>query len=365
MKSERFSTFIAILTCLVLVVVIAGCNSKEEKPKAANNPPAKQKMKPELPQTETVSPSVSSSKTIPLGSSATVVEVDGKKLTQGELDNKIKYSFTAISAQVPADQVLQVKEDMRKKFINEFILRTLLMGEVDRKKITVTESEVAEAINQLKASLPPGVKIDDIIKKNHSTEKEMREDVGLGIKINKVVISSLGGKVKPTEEEINKFYKKNKDKLKIPETVHARHILVGKTPADNDKIKTEKRAKAEDLRKQLLAGADFADLAKKNSDCPSKEHGGDLGTISRGQMVKPFEDAAFSQKKDAIGPVVETDFGYHIIQILQRNEPQTLNLDNKVKADIASFLEHEKMQEAFASLVKKLNAKANIVIHGQ
>ena len=64
-------------------------------------------------------------------------------------------------------------------------------------------------------------------------------------------------------------------------------------------------------------------------------------------------------------PVVETDFGYHIIQVLQHNEPQTINLDEKTKKDIVSFLEHEKMQEAFASLEKKLRAKANILIHGQ
>ncbi|MDI6775917.1 MAG: peptidyl-prolyl cis-trans isomerase [Syntrophales bacterium] len=175
----------------------------------------------------------------------------------------------------------------------------------------------------------------------------------------------MGGKVKPTEKEIVRFYQENKDKFKMPETVHARHILIAKATGDDDKAKVEKRAKAENLRQQLLGGADFADLARKNSDCPSRENGGDLGIIPRGQMVKPFEDAAFSQKKDAIGPVVETDFGYHIIQVLQHNEPQTINLDEKTKKDIASFLEHEKMQETFASLVKKLRAKANIVIHGQ
>jgi peptidyl-prolyl cis-trans isomerase C len=364
MKNKNYSPFIAILTCLVLIV-IAGCNSKEEKPKAANNLTAKQEVKQKLPQTETLPPSASSSTTISLTPSATAVEVDGKKLTQGQLDKEIKNSFAGISAQVPADHAPRVKEDLRKKLINDFIMRTLLSAEVNRKKISVTEAEVTEAINQIKASLPPGVKIEDIVKKNHSTEKEMREEVSLGIKINKMVLASLSGKIKPTEKEITEFYQKNKDKLKVPESVHTRHILIATPKTETDKTKAEKRVKAEGLRKQLLAGADFADLAKKNSDCPSKEKGGDLGNISRGQMVKPFEDAAFSQKKDAIGPVVETDFGYHIIQVLQHNEPQTLNLDDKIKAEIASFLEREKMQKAFASMLERLKAKATIIIHGQ
>ncbi|PJC75406.1 MAG: hypothetical protein CO012_03385 [Syntrophobacterales bacterium CG_4_8_14_3_um_filter_49_14] len=361
MKNRKYSTLIAILTCLALLVMV-GCNSKEEKLKVAKVLPAKPEVKQELPQA--VPPSVSPSTTL-AEPSAAVVEVNGTKLTQGQLDREIRDSLAAIGSQVPADRLPQVRTNLRKRLIDEFILRTLLTDEVNRQKISATKQEVAEAIDKFKATLPSGVTVEEIMKKNRISEKEMREEIGLGIKVNRIVLSSLGGKVKPTEEEITKFYQKNKDKFKIPETVHARHILIAKTPADNDKTKTEKRAKAEDLRKQLLAGADFADLARKNSDYPSKENGGDLGMISRGQMVKPFEDAAFSQKKDAIGPVVETDFGYHIIQVLQHNEPQTVNLDEKTKKDIASFLEREKMQEAFASLVKKLRAKANILIHGQ
>jgi peptidyl-prolyl cis-trans isomerase C len=126
---------------------------------------------------------------------------------------------------------------------------------------------------------------------------------------------------------------------------------------------TEKKAKAEGLRKQLLAGADFAETAKNNSDCPSKNTGGDLGTFPRGDMVKPFEEAAFTQEKNAIGPVVETDFGYHIIQVLERIAPKTMGLDETMKTRISSYLQQQKQQENFETLLKKLKAKANIVVY--
>lgn len=151
----------------------------------------------------------------------------------------------------------------------------------------------------------------------------------------------------------------------MPESVHARHILVAKTTGDDEKVKAEKKAKADDIRKQLVGGANFAETALKSSDCPSRQTGGDLGTFQRGQMVKPFEDAAFSQKKDEIGPVVETEFGYHIIQVLEKHNSKTLDLNSEVKENITAFLTQQKQQEAFDRLVKGLREKARIVYYGQ
>ncbi len=88
--------------------------------------------------------------------------------------------------------------------------------------------------------------------------------------------------------------------------VHAAHILV------------KNEDKARDLLSRMNAGENFADLAKKYSDCPSGKKGGDLGWFGRGQMVKEFEDACFSGQKGAtVGPV-KTKFGYHLIQIVDQ-----------------------------------------------
>jgi parvulin-like peptidyl-prolyl isomerase len=105
-------------------------------------------------------------------------------------------------------------------------------------------------------------------------------------------------------------------------TVRARHILVAAKPKAGHAERAEKQRLAEKIRKQLADGADFAEMAKMHSDCPSKQRGGDLGTFKKGQMVKPFEHAAFTQKVDAIGPVVETQFGYHIVQVTERHVKQ-------------------------------------------
>jgi peptidyl-prolyl cis-trans isomerase C len=106
-------------------------------------------------------------------------------------------------------------------------------------------------------------------------------------------------------------------------------------------------------------------MAVKNSDDPNKQSGGDLGFFSRGQMVKPFEDAAFSQKNSEIGPVVETDFGFHIIQILEHRSEQIIKPEGETKKRISAFLEQQKKQAAFDALVKKLKKGANIVVYGK
>jgi peptidyl-prolyl cis-trans isomerase C len=301
----------------------------------------------------------------PVQASGALAEVNGVKFTKSQFDGEMKRKLATIKNQMPADRLQKIMPEIKKQIIDDFVIRTLLSQEVKRQKISASEQEITEATERVKTGLPPGASLDDLLKKNEITKDKFREEVTLGVKINKLVLSQPLALAKPSDKEIAKYYQDNKEKFKAPETVHARHILIGKKTGDDEKTKAEKKAKAELLRKQLVDGGDFADLAAKNSDCPSKTSGGDLGSFSRGQMVKPFEDAAFSQKVNAIGPVVETDFGYHIIQVLAHNEAKVISLDKKIKDEIGTFLQQQKRQEAFNEMLKKLRTKATIIVAGQ
>jgi peptidyl-prolyl cis-trans isomerase C len=361
MDYHKHSRLILMIVCLFFVLFI-GCGSKEEKKESAAKEPEKtdSAVQPTIPQAGT---SAAPSSILPSGPSAVVIDVDGSKLTQGQLDSEIRKKMTVIKEKIPKEKMQQLRAEMRKQVLNDFTIRALLFNEINRLKITADDKEVSDAIERLKQSLPQGMTIEDLIKKNNMTKEKMYDEIRMGIKVNKLVLSQKGGKSMPADKEISKFYEKNKSKFMVPESVHVRHILIAKAADDSDKIKAEKRSKAENLRKQLLAGADFAEIAKNNSDCPSKNTGGDLGTFSRGDMVKPFEEAAFTQEKNAIGPVVETDFGYHIIQVLERMAPKTMDLNDAMKTRISSYLQQQKQQETFESLLKKLKAKANIVVY--
>ena len=353
-----------VVATACLLVMLGGCGPKEEQAKTAPPVMAPSENIAAAPEAKTAAePAQAPAKNDASGKVA--VEVEGIKLTKADLDKELQKKLASIKDQIPAESLEQAKAEIRKGLVDEFVVRTLLNREIAGKKIAATDKEIADVMEEIKSQLPPGVTMEALLKKNMMDAAKMREDISFNIRINNLLTREPGGKVKATDKEIADFYGKNGDKFKKPETVHARHLLVAKAPEDTEKIRADKKTKAEELRKQLSGGADFADLAAKNSDCPSKQNGGDLGSFTRGQMVKPFEDAAFSQKNNEIGPVVETDFGFHIIQVLEHRGEQVMKLEGDVKKRIGAFLEQQKRQAAFESLVKRLKSGADIVVYGK
>jgi peptidyl-prolyl cis-trans isomerase D len=164
------------------------------------------------------------------------------------------------------------------------------------------------------------------------------------------------------DAQVQSYYNSHLDQYRTPERVHARHILLSTTNKPKDEV-AKIQAQAEDLLKQIKGGADFADLAKKFSQDPgSAQKGGDLGWVSRGQMVKNFEDAVFSLKDNQLSGVITTEYGFHIIQVLEKQSPRLQPLD-EVKSQIVGNLRNqivfERMQDladqAHAQLVKAPN----------
>src|SRR5579872_3852347 len=161
--------------------------------------------------------------------------------------------------------------------------------------------------------------------------------------------------INPSEAELRRAYDADKDRFRTPERVKVRHILfktTGKTPDEDAKIK----AKAEDVLKQIKGGADFADLARKNSEDPgSATKGGDLDWIVRGQTVKPFEDAAFSLKPNELSPLVKTEYGYHILQV-QDHEQAHLRTYDEVKGQLADEIRKQRASQMMATLTDRVQA---------
>jgi peptidyl-prolyl cis-trans isomerase D len=169
------------------------------------------------------------------------------------------------------------------------------------------------------------------------------------------------------EAELRRAYDQNKDTYRLPERVHVRHILLKTT--NKSKEETAKiKIRAEDLLKQIRQGADFAELAKKNSEDPgSAAKGGDLDFVVRGQTVKAFEEAAFSLKPKETSNVITTEYGFHIVQVLEKQEARVQPFE-EVKTQLAE--EHKKQQvfetmqnlsdQARAALVKDPKAAEKI-----
>src|SRR5205085_5971455 len=159
------------------------------------------------------------------------------------------------------------------------------------------------------------------MKENLDRDADVQQQLAL-MKENLVAnaeLKKIDAGIKISDEDLKKVYDANKRDY---ETVKASHILIafkGSPAAQKDKpelTEEQAKAKAEDIRKKLVAGADFAETAKKESDDTGiGSRGGDLGSFGHGQMVPEFEAAAFAAKPGEITPVVRTQFGYHIIKV--------------------------------------------------
>lgn len=160
-----------------------------------------------------------------------------------------------------------------------------------------------------------------------------------------------------SDTDLRRLYDSNRDSYRLPERVKARHILVKTTEKPEPEVKRLK-AKAEDLLAKVKAGGDFADLAKKNSDdTVSAANGGDLGYLVRGQTVKPFEDAAFTLKPNQISNLVTTEYGFHIIQVQEKEEPKLRSFE-EVRGELVAQTQREQVFDRMQKSMEDIRAEA-------
>ncbi len=147
--------------------------------------------------------------------------------------------------------------------------------------------------------------------------------------------------------------------FKQPEQVRASHILIKVEPQADESQKAAARKKIQKIQQRLQKGEDFAALAEEFSQCPSSAKGGDLGYFRRGQMVKPFEEAAFALKPGEVSDVVETKFGYHLIKVIEKKSETTIAFED-IKDRLEQYLKQEKVQKEVSLYAQKLKEKAKV-----
>ena len=166
-----------------------------------------------------------------------------------------------------------------------------------------------------------------------------------------------------SKEELEAYYHQHQDEFRVPEQVNVRHILV-KTPLPGPDGKTdpkgveEARKKAEDLLKQVKAGADFAELARKNSEDPgSAKNGGSLGWIGKGRTVPEFEKTAFALPKGGTSDLVQSSYGFHIIHVDDKQSARLKSLD-EVKDQIEPLVKQDKATKVAEAQANRILSQA-------
>ena len=300
------------------------------------------------------------------GKDDVLVTVNDVNITRGEVDKRIAGMLGPQAETLPPEKLTEIRHQLDQRALDSMIAEALLTKEVEKQNVVIKDEEIDEALTQLKGSLPPEVKLEEYLKTIGLTEKDLCESVGKNLRIKKLIEQQVADIAAPSEKEIEAFYADNAEKFQVPESVEARHILIAVKPEDDEAAKAQKKVKAEKIREQLVEkkGENFAAIAAEVSDCPSKSKGGMLGVFGRGQTVPAFEEAAFSQKVGEIGPVVETSFGYHVIEVLDRKKVREAPL-SEMSERISNYLVGQKKDKAVKEYIESLKAEATIVFHDE
>ena len=266
-------------------------------------------------------------------SNKAVITVDNQSITQQEIDNIVnKQMNSPFFAQLDKESeeaklLILIAKD---KAINELIVRKIIDAEISKRNITVSSQDLANYKANLIAQVGGEENFKKVLEKNQLTENEFKAMAANELQVGKL-INALSP-ISVSDGEVKKFYTDNKAaKFTHPDIVRASHIL----------IKDEAKAK-EVLALAQAPNSDFAALAKQYSeDTGSAANGGDLDYFTKDQMVKPFSDAAFALKPDNVSDLVKTEFGYHIIKVVDRKRAGVTPFED-IKADIKKYLEDEK-----------------------
>ncbi len=348
------TTFLMVLP-MATAMMLTGCDDEEIMVEPAAEPV-------NLAQTEDLFTQPIQPNPLTTDPSAVIVRVNGEEITRGDIQEVMAVAMQQIGGQVPPQQLQQMQAQMYNNVREQLITKKLMDAAIASANVVISEEDLAAAMDEIRASVPPGQDLAAALAASGTTLEELTENVKEQLATRKFLESKTEGIADASEAEVREFYDANPDRFKKPEGVSASHILIKFDETDTDETKAEKKAQLETIRTDIIAETiTFQDAAATNSHCPSSAQGGSLGTFGKGQMVPEFEVAAFTQEIDEVGDVIETQFGYHIIKVTERQEEGVVDFE-EAKEQITAFLSSQKKQEAVAAFVKSLRDSATIEV---
>ncbi len=331
------------LCLLALLLLMAGCSKKKDN-----------QTTPTGPQPDPTQPAVT---------------VNGVSMSRGEVNAILQQRFNHIYGRQPGQFtesfLSQRRKEMRHEIMERFVVQQLLDAEVKRQGIEVTQDDINAALAK---QADPNMTVETFLERatqDGRDPKQAMTQLQKATAYQMIYDQQCEGMLDVNEAEIEQYYGTHKrfQPFTEPAQCHCRHILIDpnqQAPGDVPEIADQKALEqAEILLQQLRDGGDFAKLAQTYSHCPTAPQGGDLGYFSQGDMVEPFNSVAFSLDVNEISEVVKTQFGYHIIQSLDKIPAVTLALDEAREIVIEQLTQKKKM-DILNAYLKSLKAAAEI-----
>jgi len=322
----------------VLAVLAVGCARKAENVTLKEGTPAYQLAKDLSVKVPSLDPAANN----------VLVRAKNFEITTTEVIQTIQDNAGSRTAQLKDMDAGQLKSIVERSAV-QLGEKRLLLGEALKAKAVIPPGDLDKALKAEYDRAGGEQGFLDALKTNGISIDHVKKSLEEQLLINSFLEAALSKEAQVKPEDVEKAYGEDK-------TASVRHVLL-LTQGKNEQEKADIRKKTEDILAKAKAGEDFAALAKQFSEDPgSKDNGGLYQDFARGAMVKSFEDAAFSVPVGQISGIVETTYGYHILQIVDRKkETRTIN---EVRAEIEARIKQGRQVDAFSTYITKLKEKS-------
>jgi peptidyl-prolyl cis-trans isomerase C len=259
---------------------------------------------------------------------------------------------------------LGTNDSLRSRPFNEQLLdglidRTLLWLESEAIGVSIDDSTRDWFLNQFVRATGG----EEVVNRTLATSGLARDDltrlIGQDLQVRRFIETNVASPPAVPDSVAMAYYQDNPQRFLTADSVRARHIIVRASQGDTESDIEDKKNKLSDLRRRTVAGENFADLAKTNSEGPSAPAGGDLGYFSRQDMVQPFSDAAFSLEPGQVSDVVTTPFGYHIIQVIDKKPARKFQYE-EVEVALKNGLAQQMMAQMLQNHLQMTRSQAII-----
>jgi peptidyl-prolyl cis-trans isomerase C len=290
---------------------------------------------------------------------AKAAEVNGTVITYTDFQRQLEMTQQQLMQGRPGKIPENIIQQLRTRVVDQLIAEELLYQESEKQGIKVAAEVVEKELDAIKGRFKDPKQYTETLNRMDVTETQLKAQIAQKTAIKELIGKNIASKIVITDEAAKTYFEANSEKFRQPERVRAQHILIKVSTDDDATKKADARKKVEAVQKKLLSGDDFAELAKTHSEGPSSVRGGDLGYFTRGQMVKSFEDTAFALAPNEVSEIVETQFGYHLIKVIDHQAQKDPTFD-EIKAKLIRLMHRDQVQKELEPYVAKLREKAKV-----
>jgi parvulin-like peptidyl-prolyl isomerase len=288
--------------------------------------------------------------------SAIAARVNGEAILWSEVDAEVNRFVAQVGADPKSKDFEKQKTELTRGIMDQLILQKLTLQEARKRNLLATDKEVNEQLARIRQQFPSEKTFGDALAKENLNLTTLRELIRFRLTQRRVA-EAVTANVKVADEDVRAAFDKDRASYDKPAQIKVSHILFRVTDRNQEPVA---QAKARIALAKLADGDKFEDVARKYSEDPgSAERGGDLGYVSRGTLVKEFEEVAWTLKPGQVSGVVKTQFGLHIIKLYDIKPAEAADF-NKVKDDVRDKLLAARREKAFEAWLEEQRKAAKI-----